>query len=53
MAQWPVFSLAAKEWKYLSKTVQDSYVKFATNSGLSGRDLMIRSYLTGLYRYPL
>ena len=39
--------------KHLSKTVQDSYTQFSTDSGLCGRDLQIRAYLTGLYRYPL
>jgi len=53
MAQWPVFSFATKEWLNLSKAVQDSYTQFSTDSGLCGRDLQIRAYLTGLYRYPL
>ena len=53
MAQWPPFTIAAQEWKKLSTFVQDSYTKFATDSGLSGRDLQVRAYLTGLYRYPL
>ncbi|MBA7535021.1 hypothetical protein ES705_27271 [subsurface metagenome] len=53
MAQWPAFSTAAKEWKLLSQAVQDSYTQFSTDSGLSGRDLQVRGYLTGLYRYPL
>ncbi|MBA7532465.1 hypothetical protein ES705_24691 [subsurface metagenome] len=53
MAQWPAFSFATKEWKNLSKAVQDSYTQFSTDSGLCGRDLQIRAYLTGLYRYPL
>ena len=53
MAQWPIFAYAAQEWKKLSSVVQESYNKFATDSGLSGRDLHMRAYLTGLYRYPL
>ena len=53
MAQWPIFSFATKEWKNLSKAVQDSYTQFSTDSGLAGRDLQIRAYMTGLYRYPL
>ncbi len=51
-AQWPAFTFAAKEWKNLSKVVQDAYHKLATGSGLSGRDMQVRAYLTGLYRYP-
>ena len=51
-AQWPAWSVAAKEWNNLSQTVKDAYNLLATNSGLSGRDMQVRAYLTGLYRYP-
>ncbi|MBA7534361.1 hypothetical protein ES705_26607 [subsurface metagenome] len=53
MAQWYPFSVAVKEWKNLSPAVQASYNELATNSGLSGRDMQVRAYLTGLYRYPI
>ncbi|MBA7529921.1 hypothetical protein ES705_22120 [subsurface metagenome] len=53
MAQWPIFSFATKEWKNLSPAVQAAYNTLAQRSGLSGRDVQIRSYLSGLYRYPL
>jgi len=52
MAQWPSFSYVAGEWLNLSPVVQDAYEKLATDSGLSGRDMFTRSYLSGLYRYP-
>lgn len=52
-AQWPAFTIAATEWKKLSTIVQDAYRQLATNSGLTGRDMQVRSYLTGLYRYPI
>ncbi len=52
MAQWPFFAYAAKEWRNLSPVVQEAYNSLATNSGLSGRDMQVRAYLTGLYRYP-
>lgn len=52
-AQWPAFKIAAKEWTNLSQIVQDAYRKLATNSGLTGRDMQVRAYLTGLYRYPI
>jgi len=52
MAQWPAFRYASQEWLNLSDEVQDAYRQLATNSGLSGRDMLIRAYLTGLYRYP-
>ncbi len=53
MAQWPVFSYASREWANLSPEMQDAYITLATNSGLSGRDMQVRAYLTGLYRYPI
>jgi len=52
MAQWPIFTHAAKEWKNLSPAVQQAYTKYATNSGLTGRDMLMRAYLRGLYYYP-
>lgn len=52
MAQWPVFSYATKEWNNLSDSVKRAYEELATNSGLTGRDMQIRAYLQGLYRYP-
>lgn len=51
-AQWPTFATAAREWQNLSSIVQDAYRKLATNSGLTGRDMQVRAYITGLYRYP-
>lgn len=52
-AQWPLFSYASKEWNNLSQFVRDAYIELATNSGLSGRDMQVRAYLSGLYRYPM
>lgn len=51
-AQWPAFSYASKEWNNLTPIVQDAYRKLASSSGLSGRDMQVRAYLTGLYRHP-
>jgi len=51
-AQWPAFTYAASEWLNLSPDVQNAYRTLAGTSGLSGRDMFTRSYLTGLYRYP-
>lgn len=50
---WPAFAAAAREWNNLSPEVQASYNRLAEGTGLSGRDLQERAYLTGLYRYPL
>lgn len=51
-AQWPAFTNASRLWTQLSPEVQAAYNALATGSGLSGRDMFSRSYLTGLYRYP-
>jgi len=51
MEQWADFSYAAGAWTLLSDVVQDAYRALAVGSGLSGRDLFTRGYLTGLYRY--
>lgn len=50
-AQWPAFTYAASHWTNLSQEIQDAYNEMATGTGLSGRDMFTRSYLTGLYRY--
>jgi len=52
-AQWPLWKYVASEWLNLSEAMQDAYRELATNSGLSGRDMFTRAYLTGLYRYPI
>lgn len=52
VAQWPSFAYAAREWQNLSPEVQAAYKELATNSGLSSRDMQMRAYLQGLYRYP-
>ena len=52
MAQWPTFTYASREWNNLSQAVRDAYIELATNSGLTGRDMFMRAYITGLYRYP-
>ncbi len=52
MAQWPSWTYASREWAQLSQAVQDAYHLLAQNSGLSARDMQMRAYLQGLYRYP-
>lgn len=51
-AQWAAFSYAVHEWNNLSQTVRDAYITMAENTGLSSRDWFIRSYISGIYRYP-
>ena len=51
-AQWPAFSYISKVWNSLPGYVQDTYRKLEGSSGLNGRDMFTRAYLSGLYRYP-
>jgi hypothetical protein len=50
-AQWSAFRYASQEWVKLSPEVQAAYRAMAQSSGLDGRDLQMRAYLSGLYRY--
>ncbi len=52
-AQWPSFTYSAKEWVNIDENVQAAYFELAEASGLNARDLQIRGYLSGLYRYEL
>jgi len=51
-AQWAAFIEAARLWKQTSPAVQQAYIKMASDTGLTGRDLFTRSYIKGLYPYP-
>lgn len=49
---WVAFSYIAGQWSTLDPEIQAAYSKQASGTGLNGRDLFERSYLTGLYTYP-
>ena len=51
-AQWSTFAYAAAAWNDVSQEIRDAYNAMASGTGLSGRDMFTRSYLTGLFRYP-
>jgi len=51
MAQWSAFSESAKYWSQLSPEIQAPYNKMAESTGLTGRDMFTRGYISGLYRY--
>lgn len=51
-AQWPAFVKATRIWNQLSPGMQDLFNAMAQNGGLSGRDLSMRAYLSGLFTYP-
>lgn len=53
MAQWSPFIFASQEWNNLSEAVRAAYTSLSESSGLNGRDLQMRGYLQGLYRYEL
>lgn len=48
--QWQYFTYVSANWNSLPQEIQDAYNEMASGSGLSGRDLFTRSYLSGLYR---
>lgn len=52
-AQWPLFAYASREWLNLSDTMRRAYEVMSSDTGLAGRDMQIRGYLKGLYRYQL
>jgi len=51
-AQWLPFTTAVSLWNELSQEVKDTFIAMAEGTGLTGRDMFIRAYLAGLYRYP-
>lgn len=48
-ATWPAFSYIASQWNTLSDDIRERYNSMASGTGLNGRDVFTRSYLTGLY----
>jgi len=52
-AGWASFAYASQEWNNLSDEIRRAYEELATGSALSGRDMFMRAYMSGLYRYPL
>lgn len=51
-AQWSAFSYASKSWLTVSDEIRQAYLDMATNTGLTGRDMFMRGYISGLYSYP-
>lgn len=51
-AQWPAWTTAAREWLHLSPYVQEAYNSLSVGTGMCGRDLQVKGYISGLYRYP-
>ena len=51
IAQWPIFSNAAKLWKELSPEVRQAYEDMAVTTNLTGKDMFFRGYISGTLRY--
>lgn len=51
-AQWAAFKYSSQLWTKLDPEIQEAFNQMASGTGLSGRDMSERAYLTGLYRYP-
>jgi len=49
MAGWAAFSYIADKWQLLPQEIRDTYNQMASGTGLSGRDLFTRSYMSGLF----
>ncbi|GAI64434.1 unnamed protein product [marine sediment metagenome] len=49
-AQWPIFTRAVQLWTQLSPELQRDYQEMAQASGLSGRDIFMRAYMSGFKR---
>lgn len=49
-AQWAAFAWAAANWNSLSPEVQEAYNQTAQGSGMSGRDLFVKSYISDYFR---
>lgn len=53
MQGWTPFTIATQEWNNLDPVVRAAYDSMTQNSDMTGRDLQIRSYLSGLFTNPL
>lgn len=47
---WPTFNEAVKLWTYLPQLVRDTYIATSAGMKMSGRDLFVKSYLSGYFR---
>ena len=51
-AQWQDFTIATQAWNELDKEIKDAYRAMSAGSSFTGKDIFMRSYLSGLYAYP-
>lgn len=53
VAQWPMFSYAARSAITCSPVVIEAYKMVAGECGLHWRDWFTRGYISGIYKYPI
>ena len=51
-AQYPLFTQATQLWPTLSPEVQTLYYAMAEGTPYTGRDVFMRSYMSGLFQPP-
>lgn len=51
MAQWPIWTEAARLWGEISPTVREAYVQMAVSTDLTGKDMFFRGYISGILRF--
>lgn len=51
-AQWPLFTEATQLWPTLTAEVQALYYTMAEGTPYTGRDVFMRSYMSGLFQPP-
>lgn len=51
MAQWPVFTTAARLWDALSDEVRLAYEDMAAVTKITAKDMFFRGYISGTLRY--
>lgn len=47
-AQWPAFSYLSRSWNDMTPAVQAAFNSLAGDSGISGRDLAMAAYISGI-----
>jgi len=52
MATWASFSYIANKWLLLPDEIRAAYEEMASGTGMTGRDMFTRSYLSGLFDVP-
>lgn len=46
-AQWPAFTWAAQNWPSIDQETRDAFNRMAAGTNMSGRDIFVKSYISG------